>query len=573
MRRPLFGLLLALAAGPAAVAADPFVGVPAACTLAVVVDNPRRLAETIPALPGVAAAVPLPAVQEVLRSPTVRKLAELVAYYERDLGADWPDILDRVAGGGVTVASVAGGDAAPVVLVARGTDADAVERFIAVALKVVEAEAAKAAPPGAAPDVLTTADYHGVATKHLGKGFHLARVGAVVTVANTAAMLDQSLDAAAGRAPGLAANPGPAAGRALVGGIPLAWLWGDLTAVKRSPAGRDFFANTKKEIVQTLVAGATIDAVRRADFVTAGLHADAGTVTLKIRLPAPRAGLPAELAVHVPAAGAAGSLPLLNPPGTVYSQSFHLDLATLWRDRAKLFNPQALKDVEKFDADVSKVLPGPGFGKLLELAGPHHRVVVVAPPADPLYASTPRPVYPGSAVVVSMRDPRFGESASAAARVGAAVAALAAGLTMTEEVVDGVTVVAYRFPENKPLDADPDGTRFQAVPCFAVVADAFVVASRPDVLKALIPELNNPAGEGSPAVWRAKLSGPGLAAWVRNQPDAFVADAMLRQGVSVAAAKTQVEQLAAVLAAAGPVTAAFDAAADHYEIALTWLAK
>ena len=567
-------VLVSCLAGAAGASAGPFAGVPPTAKLTLVVDNPRKLAETLRDLPGVAAAMPLPAVQDALKTPAVRRFAELVGYYERDLGADWPEVLDLIAGNGVTVASVTSGkDPDPVVLVMRGTDPAAVEKFVAGALKLLETEAAKAAVGGAEPDKLRTADYHGVTTSHFGAGFHLARAGAVVTVSNTAAFLHQSLDAAAGRTPSLADSAQVAAGRKLVGPGPLAWAWYDLTALKAGQQGKDFFANTRKEIVQTLVFGGTIDAVRRADFVTAGLFADAGNARVNIRLPAPRSGLPAELAVHVPNAGEVGSLPLLNPPGTVYSQSFYLDVAKLWADRTKLFNPQALKDVEKFNTDVSKVLPGPGFGGLLEAAGPHHRVVVVAPPAETLYQSTPRPVLPGAALVISMRNKQFGESASAAARTGAALASFSTGLAMTEEVVGGVTVVSYRFPDGKPLVADPDDTRFQAAPSFAVVGDFFVVASRPDVLKSLIPELQKPAGKGNLAVWRAQSSGPGLAAWVRNQPDAFVADVVLRQGVTVTAAKTQVRQLADVLEKSGPVTLAFDHKADCYEIALGWLAK
>ncbi len=349
----------------------------------------------------------------------------------------------------------------------------------------------------------------------------------------------------------------------------MAWLWADLRAIKATPAAKDFFANSKKEIVGTLVFGSTVDAIGRADYVSAGLYVGGGDLTLKVRLPAPRRGLPPEFALHAPKAGAVGSLPLLNPPGTFYSQSFYLDLAALWTDRTKLFNPVALKDFEKFVTDVSKVLPGDGFGKLLEMSGPHHRVVFVAPPVTPLYASTPAPARPGAAIVSDMRDPKFGDAAAAALRAGATVASFTTGLAMAEETVAGVKVVTYRFPEAKAADFDPAGDRYHAAPTFAVVGDFLVVASRPDVLRALIPELTTHGGPGSPAVWRGKLSGPGLAAYARNHPEALVADAVLRQGVALAAAKGQVAQLAAALDKAGPVTLALDHQADAYELKFT----
>lgn len=571
-RIALAAAVVALLAPPGR-AADPLAGVPAGATVVVVIDNPRELAERVRDHPTWKAAQTVAPVRDVLDSPAAKRFFDLVRYYEADMGKDWPAILDAVAGDGVTVAGVIGEDKGPAAFTVRGKDAAAGEQFVGLALKFIEAEAAKAAD-GGKPVKVRRAKHGDTETVHVGDEFHLARVGPVVTVGNREEALHKSLDAAAGRGR-LSVPHGPTAAKKLLGGTPSAWAWVDLKAAKETPASKDFFAASKKEITQTLFAGSTIDAVERSDFLAVGLTADkSGGLAVKLVLPAGRPGLPPEFALHAPEAGVPGSLPLLNPPGTVYSQSFYLDLRTLWQERKKLFNEQALKDVEKFNKDVSKVLPGPKFGRLLEMTGAYHRVVFVAPPAEPLYKSTPSPALPGGAVVTSMRDPKFGRSAVAALRAGAAIAAVTTGLKMTEETVDGVEIVSYRFPEDKEVKDDPDGQRFHAVPSFAVVHGSLVVASRPDIIKALIPELaKQPAAAGDPAVWRARLSGAGLAAWARNHPDALVADEILNRGVTLEEAKKQVALVANILEKAGAATWAMDHRPDCYEWRLEWPAK
>ena len=50
-------------------------------------------------------------------------------------------------------------------------------------------------------------------------------------------------------------------------------------------------------------------------------------------------------------------------------------------------------------------------------------------------------------------------------------------MKMKEHEHDGVKIVAYRFPENKPVPDDPDGLRFNFEPCFAIVGDELMTAT------------------------------------------------------------------------------------------------
>lgn len=558
----LLVLLVLLAAPVAGVpAADPLARIPAGYTLAGGVPKPRAAADALRSLDAVAAAAKLAEVREALAAGPARRFAGLVAYYERELGADWPALLDKLAGHGVAFGATAGEDDGPALLVAEGTDADAVGEFFALAVELTEAEAG-----GDKPVSLKRGTHAGADTVTDGDKFHAARRGATLYVANTAAALSAGLDL---KGESLAGVKSVAEARALVGGNPLAWAWADFAPDKRTKATRDFFDGAAKDFLGTLAIGGTVDAARRSHFVAAGLHRTPAGLRAEVKLPAKRADLRPELALHVPPTGP-GSLPLLHPPGTIYSQSFHLDLGTLWRERARLINPQQLKDIEKAEKDISKVLPGTTLGKLLEASGPHHRVVVADVAGQP-YPTAPVTPAPAAAVVLTMRDARFGKTAASALRAAAFLATTRYKLKMTTQDIDGVPVVCYRFPEDKafPGDADPDRLRFNVVPCFAVVGDQLVVASRPELVKALLPELRSTGG-GSPAVWRGRTDLGGLAAFLTKHPEPVVSRGLLGQGLGLAEAKQRAAAGLAWLAGLGGVELSLDHRPDTYVVTLDW---
>lgn len=343
--------------------------------------------------------------------------------------------------------------------------------------------------------------------------------------------------------------------------------------MKESEAGKDFFEATRKDILQTLVAGSSIDAFRRSDFIAAGLHRTADGFRFTLRLPAKRKDLPTDLGpLHAPAAGSPGSLPLLEPKGVIYSQSFYLDFGHLWKQRKAIFNEQNLKDVEQAEKDISKVLPGTTLGKLAEMSGPYHRIVAVHSDEKP-YSGYDAQV-PPFAVVSTMREPQFGKSAASALRAAGLLASLQFQTKMTEETHDGVQIVSYRFPEKGKYPGDDDNIRFSFVPAFAVVGDYLVVSSRPGLIKDLIPSLRQPQTPDPAApVWRAKTYAKGLAESLKLVPDPLVTNAVLDQGVGLDEAKKQVDQLAAWVATLGTASLEIDHQKDAYQVQVVWKTK
>ena len=87
---------------------DPLRLVPEEADLVVKIESPRKLIETGLSLDPVKQLFQLEAVQEVYDSTNFRLFYQLVAYYEKELALPWPEILDRVAGGGVVFSAKIG---------------------------------------------------------------------------------------------------------------------------------------------------------------------------------------------------------------------------------------------------------------------------------------------------------------------------------------------------------------------------------------------------------------------------------------------------------------------------------
>jgi hypothetical protein len=556
----LVALLLLAGAAPAA---DPLRHIPGSAQAVIKIENPRKLAEAITGLAAVQDAKELAPVRELLETTAARRGFQMLAYVEKELGAKWPELLDQLAGDGIAL-GIRFGDKAPAILVLEGTDEEQTGKALDLLLQIVQDELNRQGIP--VQPVRDT--YRGAETLRFGNDVHLARTGATVLISNKKDFLHAALDHPGS---GVRSKESLRAAEKLLPKDPLAWLWVDFASVKQSQATKDFFAATRKDFLQTLVAGSTIDCLRRSEFIAAGLYREAHGFRLALRLPAGRSEFPPDFALHTPASGKPGSLPLLEPSGVVYSQSFYLDLGFYWKHRDTFINAEMLKQLEQGEKQVSRFLPGSvSLGELLEMWGPHHRLVVVNHDTMP-YKTMPSQRLPGFGYVATMHDPKFGKSLAAAIRSGALIASFQFGLKLVEVDHDGVKIVSYRFPEDRPLAQDPGGLRFNFEPCFAVVEDQFIAASTVEVCKKLIAEVKRTAKEPpSPAVWRGRGHADSGSALLYALPDPFVTDAILSGGVGLDEARKRIDAIGEWLKGLGTVRIELDEKETEYRFDVVW---
>jgi hypothetical protein len=548
-------------------ASDPLDFVPPQAQAVLVAESPRKLAEAVTQLDAFRQAQQLAPVRALYDTAQARRALQLLAFAEKELGAQWPELIDQLAGNGAALAFQLGEGDNPALLVLSGKDEKQAEKAFALVLRVVEDELTRQGAKGAVKRTTSGS----VERVSVGEAVHAARLGATVLVSNKADALKAAIEHATAEQSKPRVHPARKAALGLLPKNPLAWLWVNLKSVKESKAAKDFFDSTRQDFLQTLVLGATIDCVRRSDFLAVGLYQEAKGFRVALRLPAGREGMWDQLVLHVPPKGRPGTLPLLEPPGTIYSHSLHLDIGYLWKHRDKLVNAELRKMIEEGEKQVSRVLPSNvKLGQLLEMWGPYHRVVVANHDVRP-YKTEPSLKLPAFGYVSSGGDPKFARSLDPVLRSAALVGTIQFGLKMTEHEHEGVKIVAYRFSEDKKLPDDPDGLRFNFEPCFAVVGDELVLATTVELGKKLITELKKPrTGKASTAVVRGRLSAAGGAQALEGFTEPFVTDAVLGRGVGLADARKEVADLVAFVKTLGTVEAQLDVTDAEYRIDLVW---
>jgi hypothetical protein len=574
MIRRIVPVLALLLIGNTARAADPLTCVPDSAHVVVVADNPRRLSEAIIGLAAFQHAQQLAPVRQLYDSTAARRLLQMLAFAEKELGAKWPELLDQLGGNGVALAVQFYVDPASALVVLSGKDDKQVEKAYALALRVVEEELARQGNKQA----VKRETMGSVAFASIGNDIHTARIGAMILVSNKLQTLKTAATAAfADARSDRSKSPVHRARRDAAKVLPkgaLAWLWVNFAAVKETKQAKDFFDATRQDFLQTFVVGSTIDCLKRSDFVAIGVYQEPTGFRLRLRIPAGRDGLWDDLVVHVPPQGTSGSLPLLEPPGTIYAQSFYLDASYMWKHRDRLITGDAKRDFEKGEKQLSKILPTPvKFGELIEMWGPHHRVIVANHDSRP-YKVEPSLKLPAFGYVATARDPKFTKSVESLLNAAGVVGSLQFGMKRREHEHEGVTIVAYRFQESKPIPEDPDGLRFNFEPCFASVGDELMVASTLELGKKLVTELKKPRnGQSSTAVLRGAASASGAADVLAGLSDPLITDAVLGRGIGLAEARKEIAELVNFVKTLGTGRVELDVTDKEYRLDLVWELK
>lgn len=559
-----------------AFADDPARFVPRQANLYARFDSPRKFVEAVQSFGPLQELYALDGVKEILASTNNRRLLEAVRYYEDELGADWPELLDKLSGGGLAFAmKFQRGPNPPVLFVSQGTDAALVEKAFYLVTRVIMEELGRQE----SKDQPVWSKHGDVETFSVGNDFHTARVGAAILVANKPEVLKIAIDLNAnGPAESMAAVKSLAKADKLVGNDALMKMWIDLKPAHESQEGKDAFKYPRGDILQIIILNGILDVMGKSPFAAVGLYRDKAGFRLSARMPAGRDASPEGVAVHLPPAGQNGSLPLLEVPRVLYASSFYLDLGKFWTAREQLLTEPTRKNIEQAEKNLGRFLAGRKMSELLTQVGPYHRVVVAAQ-KDTGYTQTANQQIPAFAFVSNMRDPAYGDAMEAILRATALVTGAQANLKMTEEMIGDIKLVGYRFPEGKPLANDSNYLRYNYSPCFARVGDQFVMASTQELGRDLVnllskPETNDTA-KGRPEVWRTKLYSTGGVALLEAFRDQLLTQTILDRAVPVETAKKEADAFVAWLKNLGVVSQdhAYRDGQYRYDLRLTAGAK
>ena len=575
MRRPfrLAGALLALglvspfarADGPP----DPLRLIPKQADLVLKVDSPRKLLDAITSVEPLRQLSQFTAVREALDSTNFRRFRQLIDYYEKELGASWPDLLDRAAGGGVAFAvKFEGAPDAPVLLVVQGRDAALTKQAYGLVLGVVEQELARQE----VREKPVRETYQGIETIRFNPKTHVALAGSAVLVANKRDVLERALDLhIKGAEESLAVGAGPAAARKLLDPDALLWMWIDLKKAHESPMGKEAFALPKGDPAQLILFGGPLDVFGHSPFVAMGIHQQSDAWRASFRLASGRDATPDGVALHLAPDGQPGCLPLLEPANVLYSNSFYLDLGKFWNEREKLLTEPTRKQLDKAEQTAGRFLAGRKLSELLNQSGPYKRFVAVTQRRTG-YAKFSEQAIPAFALVTSTRDAEFGKAMDGILRVVALLTGIQARLKLAEETVDGVKLVGYRFAEDATLNGDPQNFRFNFSPCFAAVGDQFFAASTIELGREMVAQLQKSAATGGDAnvATRSRVYSAGGAALLKKFEDAILTQAILDRAIPLDEAKRDAATLMDWVRRLGDVRTHADYRPHEFRFEIEW---
>ena len=561
-----FAIVICALLGPAlsAQAPDPLRLIPAEVDGVAKVENPRALYEAIYGHEVFLELMKLDAIAALYDTTAIRRVYQVLAYFEKELGHKDLELLDRLAGGGVAFAGKI--DESALLLVVQAKDEELLKKFVALTRKVIDQELARQD----AKEKVRSTKYRGVEALHLAKKVYAARVGAALVFTNKEAALKQAIDLHMDKGKkSLADHPSMAEAKTLLPKDLLAWGAFNLEQARKLPGFKDTLNSLGLDPVTLFAIGGLVDIIKRSPFVCAGIARDGKNLQARIAMPRGRDGMAPLAAMFLPQ-DERGSLPMLEPPQVLSCTSYFLDLNKFWESRQKILTKEQAKNIDDFEKQTKKYLRGYSLGALLEQAGKHQRVVVAIPRAQP-YKIKPTVQTGSFALVLDMRDPAFGKALETILRGAALVGGFQFGVKMVEEKHAGHTLVTYYFPEKGKFEGDTENIRFNFTPCFTQVGNHFVVSSTLELGKDLVDCLLKEQDQASPATSRTTLYGPGLAANFRQAEDLLVTQAILNQALPATTAKKQFDELTRLLEGLGRVQLDTRYNASNFTFDIQWL--
>lgn len=551
---------------------DPLRFVPRQANAFVKVERPRHLIESIVRHDLAREAQELQFVRQFLDGADARRFFQLVAYYERDLGSAWPELIDKLAGNGIVLALESLGDNAPAMLVVDGTDEKVVSQFFDLALKVVEEEAERQG----GPVKIARNKVRGADVAKIGDLF-IARYKSTLLLSNRESIIGGAIELSEtpNNPKSVTTDKSVADAKALLPADPLAWLRVNLKPLKDTPQAKELFESPRNNIILTALFAGYLDMARRSDFLTAGLYFRDEQFRLTIRMPAGRDDMAKDVELHLARDSKdGGTLPLLKPKGYLLSHSFYLDIHAIFRHREAILPVDIAKGLDEGEKQLSRFLLGTTLPKYISQHGVHHRIVVAQPEKVPGLKKGPKQELPSFAFVTSMRDPAFAKTTNSLIRAGALALGQQATLRSFEDELAGVPVFGYSFPENGKFPDDPDGNRFNYQPTFAVVQDQYIAASNKGLCREVIELVKKEdRSKKMSQNMQAEGSARGLGDFINLSPEQTLSNVILGQALPLSEARGQSADLIGFLQKLGTANVETDYGPKTFRFDITWSPK
>lgn len=556
----LAAVLLAAAPTPTPTSKDPLRLLPDGCLFLVQVAKPQALVDLALEYGKLPELQRITAYREFLESTNFRRFRQLVAFVEKEYGHAWPELLDQLAGHGVTLGILAGkeGTETGAILLLQGKNAALTQKAFDTLVTMSEHELARTE----SKEKVERGEHRGIKGAKIGKDALLAPLGDALVFCSTKKAMEAVIDCHLGKGPSLAAHPHMSAARKDVPSNTLAWAWLNLEMARNAipkEVREQFFDLPSAMPLFHYVAGGWLEMARRSPYLTLDLCDTEDGPCLSLRMPRGREGMHVAATAHVHPAGEPGALPLLEPKGTLYATSFYWDPYIFWEQRKEIAVAGVVKELEEGDKKSSTFLLGRRFSQLLKLTGVRHRFVAVRQ-FETEYKTRPKDIQPGFALVMDSRDPEgLAKAVEPILRGVGLLGSINFKMHLFEEKVGSWKLLGYRFAENAKNKAYQHGALFNFSPCYVRVGNQFIFSSTRELALTLIPLVEREAtleAYQESASSRHRYSWSGLAVYLEGLRDQLITDTILQEGVDPATAEKQVNELFKLLDRLGHVDAA-----------------
>lgn len=518
------------------VRADPLANVPEQADLVVQIRKPVAVYEALYRHPGVQSLLSLDGIKDLFDTTNSRRFQQLVAYFEKQTGVPYHEMVDRLTDQGAVLAARFQSPAA-VCLAVEGRDAELLAKFMSLATDLLDKEIAR----NEGKEKLQRVTIAGQPGYRIGAAVFLTKA-TTLYVASDIKVLEFAL---AQKTSSITKRQAFQTARAEMSKDALGWYWLNLESIRKLKEVKDVLDQVTLDQINLVLLGGLWQMIANAPYVSGQLTLDGKELKLSHQFPLGRSGLGGRADLLAPA-GASSTLPVLQPPRVLASFSWYLDLKALWEKRKDVLRKEQVAELEKGNENSGRVLLGTKFNTLLKQSGPHHRLVFAQSSQQP-YKVQPTTRLPAFAYVLDMREPAFGKSMNSILRAAAILGAVAANLKIEEEKVGDINLVGYRFDETKQAKFDPTNARFNFTPCFAIVGDQFVASSTTELARELIPLLQKEAiskdsnGSKDGSTSQLVFFATGAAHLIENFRDQALTQIILETGLAPAAAQKQLD--------------------------------
>lgn len=540
--------------------------IPTDAAIALEVSDPKPLLELALGPKAVQAVTSHPLWQLATFTPQFKQFRQGIDYLESRLDTDWRSGIEKLLGGGVTLAATPTGGS---LLIVDSRDAKILERLHDIVRQWVETQTGKKDPPSR----VQSSEHQGVTIWSFGPNDFHAVMGSRLIVSNRREMLVAALGLRSAEGKGsLAKSAAYQQAMAAVGSKAPVRMFADLAALrKQTPLGKAL--QREENPMAALLFGGLAGVLRQSQWLALSLDIQGQRLVLEAMAESKGLSDQGASAYAWPQDSSQGAMPLLSVPRQLASLSFYRDLHGFYAAKDKLF-PERTSGLIFFENMMGIFFSGRDLTEeVLAQTLPEIRFVVAAQQYDPT-VGTPYVQIPAFAAIFRLKNPAaFREVAEEAWQKAVGLVNITRGqkgqpglvIDRAEHRGQKYSVAYFSAAAIEDKKQVPSFYNFR--PALALAGDRLIVSSTDGLARDLMDAIQKEAASrvrpvaGAHTLASADLTGVGNI--LKANRDHLVRQNMLEKGHSKAQAELETDLFLKVLSYLGQVRVTMDSRQDR----------